>query len=261
MQIDWITVAAQIANFLVLVWLLNRLLYGPVTRAMTEREEGIARRLSEADEKRAEAEAEAERLREKQHELDARREELLLKARDDVRQKREAMEQELQEHLDALRRARAEQVAEEEERLLREIRQCAGRHVQEVARKVLGEFAGADLGDGLANRFIEKLRGLDDAARERLRKAAEERSPNAVVESSVPLSSPVRGHLTRALHEMISDRIEADYRENAEIELGLRLTIAEQVVEWSARAWFDHLEGALSDALETIGGTRKEGAA
>ena len=37
MQIDWITVAAQIVNFLVLVWILQRLLYRPVTRAMARR--------------------------------------------------------------------------------------------------------------------------------------------------------------------------------------------------------------------------------
>ncbi|MER2603590.1 MAG: F0F1 ATP synthase subunit B, partial [Candidatus Competibacter phosphatis] len=30
MQIDWFTVAAQIVNFLLLVWLLKRFLYRPV---------------------------------------------------------------------------------------------------------------------------------------------------------------------------------------------------------------------------------------
>ena len=38
MQIDWLTVAAQILNFLVLAWLLKRFLYRPVIDAMTQRE-------------------------------------------------------------------------------------------------------------------------------------------------------------------------------------------------------------------------------
>ena len=37
MQIDWITIVAQIVNFLVLVWLLNRVLYRPLSRALDER--------------------------------------------------------------------------------------------------------------------------------------------------------------------------------------------------------------------------------
>ena len=48
MQIDWLTVAAQIVNFLVLVWLLQRFLYGPITRAMARRETRIEDRLADA---------------------------------------------------------------------------------------------------------------------------------------------------------------------------------------------------------------------
>ena len=47
MDVDWITVAAQIANFLVLVWLLKRFLYGPVILAMDERDARIAGELRE----------------------------------------------------------------------------------------------------------------------------------------------------------------------------------------------------------------------
>jgi flagellar biosynthesis/type III secretory pathway M-ring protein FliF/YscJ len=48
-QIDWVTVAAQIVNFLVLVWLLQRVLYRPLTRALKEREEEVKRSLREAE--------------------------------------------------------------------------------------------------------------------------------------------------------------------------------------------------------------------
>jgi len=69
MQIDWITVVAQIVNFLVLVWLLQRFLYGPITRAMKNREKRIENRLTEARQERNEAEDEAEAYRQKQRQL------------------------------------------------------------------------------------------------------------------------------------------------------------------------------------------------
>ena len=41
MQIDWFTFAAQVVNFLVLVWLMKRFLYGPILAAIAEREATI----------------------------------------------------------------------------------------------------------------------------------------------------------------------------------------------------------------------------
>ena len=82
MQIDWLTVAAQIVNFLVLVWLLQRFLYKPITNAMRRREERIEERLSEAKSARTEAEEEAEALRRKKAELEDSKEEILDAARE-----------------------------------------------------------------------------------------------------------------------------------------------------------------------------------
>ncbi len=48
MSIDWITVAAQIANFLVLVWLLKRFLYRPILDGIDAREAEITARMQEA---------------------------------------------------------------------------------------------------------------------------------------------------------------------------------------------------------------------
>lgn len=61
MELDWTTFLLEIANFLILVWIMNRLLYRPVMNAIASRREGLARTA-----------AEAERLREDAAELEAR---------------------------------------------------------------------------------------------------------------------------------------------------------------------------------------------
>ncbi len=48
MEIDWLTVSAQIVNFLVLVWLLQHFLYKPVIDAMDRRQQSIADNINEA---------------------------------------------------------------------------------------------------------------------------------------------------------------------------------------------------------------------
>ena len=60
MRIDWSTLALQLANFAILVWLLQRLLYRPVLRVLDARRAAADRERTEAA--RA-AHAAAERLR------------------------------------------------------------------------------------------------------------------------------------------------------------------------------------------------------
>ena len=51
MSIDWVTVLAQIANFLVLLWLLKRFLYRPILDGIDAREAQISKRMAAADRK------------------------------------------------------------------------------------------------------------------------------------------------------------------------------------------------------------------
>ncbi len=84
MQIDYFTIVAQIINFLVLVFLLRHFLYRPVIKAMDEREQKMVSRLKDAEQKREEAEAEAESFRQMKQELEDKRQEMLTKAAEEV---------------------------------------------------------------------------------------------------------------------------------------------------------------------------------
>ncbi|HKM26211.1 MAG TPA: F0F1 ATP synthase subunit B, partial [Thiopseudomonas sp.] len=57
MSIDWVTVLAQIANFLLLLWLLKRFLYRPILDGIDAREAAIAKRMSDAEQAKKEAKA------------------------------------------------------------------------------------------------------------------------------------------------------------------------------------------------------------
>src|SRR5512135_1691282 len=86
---DWFTVIAQIINFLILVALLKRFLYGPIVRAMDRREEEIASRLDAAAKKSVDAEQERERYETLARELAEAREEMRAGAREEAEELRE----------------------------------------------------------------------------------------------------------------------------------------------------------------------------
>ena len=69
MSIDWITVIAQIANFLLLVWLLKHFLYRPILDGIDAREAEISRRMAEAGEAQKKAQAAEAEYRKQQTQL------------------------------------------------------------------------------------------------------------------------------------------------------------------------------------------------
>ena len=256
MQIDWLTVIAQIVNFLVLVWLLQRFLYRPITDAMARREERIESRLAEAQATREAAEAEARGVREEQKALDMRRDEMLSEARHEAAALRARLEDELREEIEARRRTWHAHLQEEREDFTAQLRQRAGHQVIDIVSRVLRDYAGGDIAAQLAGTFVERLASLDTAERDKLMHAAERAEGPARVDSGLALKPGARGHITRAIHECVARDIDVEYREDEDLVLGIRLTIGEQTVEWSAARFLHRLETTLDEVIEGSGSHR-----
>jgi alternate F1F0 ATPase F0 subunit B len=170
LQIDWLTVAAQIVNFLVLVWLLQRFLYKPITNAMRRREERIEERLSEAKSARTEAEKEAEALRRKEAELEDSKAEILNAAREEADALRERLEAEIREEMEEKRAAWQAHLAEERDAFVTSLRRQAGKKVLEITERVLSDYADSDTAERVVATFAERLKALDAETREKMTK-------------------------------------------------------------------------------------------
>ncbi len=249
MQIDWITVAAQVVNFLVLVWLLQRFLYGPVTRAMKRREERIESRLQKAEMKRKEAQEEAETLRRKQRDLDQRREEMLESAHAEAKRTRKRLEREAREAVEQERESWRRDLDAEKEAFLRELRSRSARHVAEVARAALKDLADAELEAQAAARFLVKLNSLGDGEIDRLKGAADDTEDPLRIESAFPLSSSVKEQITKTLHKRFAETRDVDYLRDEELVFGIRLRVGARVIEWSINSYLDRLEEAAGQIL------------
>ncbi|RBI70897.1 hypothetical protein DQW77_13165 [Roseovarius sp. TE539] len=249
MQIDWLTTAAQIVNFLILVWLLQHFLYRPITRAMRRREERIEERLVEARKTREEAEEEAERLTAERRELDERRQKMLEEAREEAEGLQRELEAELREEMKGKRETWQRNLQAEREEFFRRVRRRAGTTLLDITGRVLADFADEDLSDRIATRFLERLDTLDTDRRKQLSDAAAQ-ADHVIVSTGRTIGSSSRGKITRVLHETLGTDIEVNYREDEKLLLGVRLTIAEQTVEWSAGRHLDRLEQALNEIVD-----------
>jgi F-type H+-transporting ATPase subunit b len=252
MQIDWITVAAQIVNFLVLVWLLHRFLYGPVVRAMDRRELRIADRLREADRKREEAEAEAAAYRAKQAELDEQRDDLMSAARQEAQQEKKALEQAAQAEVAQQKQAWLKQVETQQAEFLQDLRDHSTKHFYALARRALADLADARLEEQMVQAFIDRVERLDRATKKKIATECERFDRRILIRSRFELDPAEKRRLTHAIHEQILDGAEVVYEEGAAAGTGLELKAGGQTVSWNLDSYLDDLERRTEEELDAL---------
>ncbi|MEA1889358.1 MAG: hypothetical protein U9N50_06190 [Pseudomonadota bacterium] len=254
MEIDWITVSAQIVNFLILVWLLKRFLYQPVIRAMERREQRISDRLNEAQEREQQAGEKVQRYQDKQEELEQNHDEILNKAKDEAEQEKKQMLDDAREEVAEKRANWQRQASDEKKEFLNGLRHQATDTIQALARKALSDLADAELEERVIHTFIEQLKSLDKEAR----KAMAQTSEPVRITSAFELGSAVRGRLTRAIHEHLTDGIEVDYRQSSELICGIELSSGGRQLSWNLADYLEELKTRIDETFTPIAATKEE---
>lgn len=252
MQIDWLTVAAQIVNFLVLVWLLKRFLYGPIIGAMERRERRIRDRVREAVERQAEAEAEAERFRQEQAEIERRREQIMAEAREAAEAERRALERAARAQVEEHKNDWLAQIEAQRDEFLRELSRHASDQFFRLARKSMADLADAELEERIALHFAGQLEALGPEVRKRLAEACAASSGRVVVRSRLELPPGARRRLAQAVHETISGEAELAYERNDDVLCGIELRTGSQTLDWSLRSYLDGFEAAVGGQVASV---------
>jgi len=198
MLIDWFTVAAQLLNFLVLVWLMKRFLYQPVLAAIAAREQHIAAGLADAAAHRDAARQSEDALAVKSAAFDQQRAELLAAAVTAAQAQNVAL-LEQGKAADAAQRAQAgAALSADQARLSAAITLQARDEVLAVARRVLADLADASLEASMVRAFLRKLADMDAPARARMTAAAAQDSAPEV-RSAFVMDANVQAALKVAL--------------------------------------------------------------
>lgn len=247
MLIDWFTVIAQVINFLVLVLLLRRFLYGPIIRAMAEREAKIADRLAEANRIKEEAAQEAEAYRQQRQELQDMWDEKLNQARANAEARRQELLQKARQEIDETRLKWMKALQQGQDAFVQEVRQRTIRQVQATTRRVLADLAGADLQTQLVHVFIERLQQLDRAGP--VAAALHQAEQEIVIRSAFEISPELRQAILRVAQEQTTNKVEARFETAPHLICGIELTAGGYKIAWSVEDYLDSLEEELLKSL------------
>lgn len=249
MNVDWFTVGAQLLNFVVLVFLLNRFLFKPILAAIDAREQRINAELADADAKKVEAVTERATFQHKNEELDQQRATLLTRATDDANTERVRLVAQARVDADTAALKRQEALRRELADLSDSMAQRAQHEVFAIARRTLGDLASVDLEALAAAEFIRRLEVLTEPARAALARPGAKSPEPALIRSAFDLPEAERTAIRAALANVFVVEVEVRFETAPELVSGIELVANGQKLAWNIAAYLTTLEERVATLL------------
>ena len=250
MLIDWFTVAAQVINFIILIWLMKRFLYKPILNAIDEREKKIAAELADADAKKAEARTERDEFQRKNEEFDEKRTALLGKVTDEAKAEGKRLMEEARKAADAMSAKRQETLRSDAHNLNQALMLRTGQEVFAIARKALMDLAGASLEERMSEVFCTRIRELDSEIKARLAEPITTAEEPVMVRSAFELPEEQRRAIQQTLNETFSADIRVRFETDSELVSGIELVTGGQKVAWSIADYLTTVEKGVEELLQ-----------
>ena len=250
MLIDWFTVAAQMLNFMILIWLMKRFLYKPILNAIDAREKKIAAQLADAEAKKAEARSERDEFQRKNEAFEEKRAVLLSQATDEAKAEGQRLMEEARKAADAMSAKRQETLRRDAHNLNQALMLRTGQEVFAIARRTLTDLAGASLEERMSEVFCRHIRELDSETKAHLAGPITTVAEPAKVRSAFELPEDQRRTIQQALNETFSADIRVRFEIEPELVSGIELVTGGQKVAWSIADYLTALEDGVKELLQ-----------
>lgn len=243
MSIDWITVIAQIANFLVLVWLLKRFLYRPILDGIDAREAEITRRMAEAGEAQKKAQAAEAEYRQQQAQLLSDRNAMVEQALRASENQRDTLLADARARLEQEQKDWHRYLDRERERFTTRLQRAGEETLLELTRKALRDLADETLEAAIARHVSARLQPI---AHELSQAAGN--STEAVATTRGPLPEAAHAQMQADIENLLPGmtlRFETDPQQAP----GLILRVGGAQVAWTIDSYTDEFDALLSERL------------
>lgn len=245
MIIDWYTIIFQIINFLVLVFLLRRYLYGPIIRAMDDREQKIMEREEEAENKKKEAEKESREYRQQKEELAQQEDEILEQAREKAEKEKHSFLKEARKEVEETKSRWEDAFEREKETFISELRKRIGQQACTVARRCLEDLADAELEALTWDLFLKKIREMPEEERSKLKEAVASEEDEVFLQSAFEPPKKKLNKLREELQEVVAEhkaQLKLSAKTDQSLVCGLELNAGGYRVSWNIDSYLDDVE-------------------
>jgi len=250
MHIDWFVFLAQIFNFLLLMYLLKRFLYGRIIKAMDDREAKIAARFAEADELKVKANEAAELYEKRNQVLNETKEVMLNEATMAAEAKRKELMDKVRVEVDQVKARWQDMLTREQDAFFYDLRQRAAKQLYATARRALSDLADADLEDRIVDEFLRRIQALDAEKSAQMRQAIRGGGNQVTVQSAFGISAPRQAQIEEILKKQITNGFTIRYMKQPDIVSGIELRVNGHKIAWSLNEYLETLVESLTETLQ-----------
>jgi len=257
MHIDWFVFFAQIVNFLILMALLKKFLYGRIIGAMDAREARISATYAEAEKAREEASRSVLMCEKQLKDIQSASDEMINKARAEVDAYRRELMDKAREEVDEIQNRWTETLRSERENFFQELRRLTGTQVYAITRRVLKDLADMDLEQRIVQILTERIETMDREERNRIRTLMTA-GEKITIQSAFDIPPEAQEKLNGTIQRNIGSGINVAYEKSDDVMSGYELRINGYKIAWSMKDYLDTLEEKFYHVLYEESQERKQ---
>jgi F-type H+-transporting ATPase subunit b len=258
MLIDWFTVIAQAINFIVLILLLKKFLYGPVIRAVDAREKKISDQLGDANLKKELAEKEHQEFLEKNRDFNKKYNEMMGGAIKEAADRKSELLEKARVESVVLRERMIESFESEKKSLAGDIMEKTQNEVFSITRKVLKDLSSLTLENQIIEMFIQRLTDLDENELKNITAAVPVGERTFLVNTTFEIPESFRNRIENVIRNMVSGMIEDRRKSGVKVEFGklpgliggIEIISGGYKIAWSISDYIGSMEKHVSELLK-----------
>ena len=247
MQIDWFEIVAQIINFFIILFILQKLLYKPVINMMETRQERIQKDQIEAEEKMNKAEELISEYDTKIAGVEDEKREILDDARDQAQERKQELLETYKEEAENKRQVYLDEIEDEKELFIKNLRKKLGQNAVKIASHILSNISSKELEDEIFNTFLENIRNLKDNIEE---PGLLDEEKDIELYSAEELSQDKKEKIKEVLGEQVENLDHLEFEVDEDLILGYQLSLETYTVHTDIKNYLDSIEEEIIEEIE-----------
>ena len=238
LNINLSTLLLQIANFLIMAYILTRFLFKPLKETLDKRARWVTRTVEEAEKATREAEKSRLEYERRRENIEAEIAALKNEARIVIDETRKQMLQEAYQEIEAMRARAEEELEQQRADALRMHRSKIGELVATLTQRMVEDILTPQLHQAYLDAFLEQLRSVQLAGRI---SANGKESVSAELITAVPLAQRNKVRIATALEAAVTQPIDLVCRVDPGLIAGAMVRLGDTLIDGSLQGQLQQL--------------------
>jgi F-type H+-transporting ATPase subunit b len=249
LEINPSTLLLQIANFLIMVFILTRFLFKPLKEMLDKRARQVTKAMDEAEKATGEFETLKLEYEKRRENISAEITALKNEARIVIDETRKQMLQEAYQEIEAMRTRAQEEIEQQRTDALRLHRSKIGKLVSALTLRMMKDILNPQLHQAYLDAFLEQLRSVQLDGR--ISTNGEE-AVSAEMITAIPLAEENKGQIATTLETMVSLPVDLTCRVDASLVAGAMVRIGDMLIDGSLHGQLEQLNSRYEAEIGQI---------